>query len=138
MRIHKNPLLQVVLDAEVSYRPWMSYNKVFKGKVVIGRKPIGCVWRICGNVYKTVGFMSQYGKITDYNKLVKMDGAQTHKVFLEAVKGWVRQHKENPSRVKLKNKKSLVEVQKQLTTARTHSAYFQKKRDGIRVGGRLG
>ena len=23
-----NPLVQVVLDAEVSYRPWMSYNKV--------------------------------------------------------------------------------------------------------------
>ena len=25
-----NPLVQVVLDAEVSYRPWMSYNKVYK------------------------------------------------------------------------------------------------------------
>ena len=63
-----NPLLVVVLDAEVSYRPWMSYNKVYKGKVVIGKKPTGCVCRICGNVYKTAGFMTQYGKITDYKK----------------------------------------------------------------------
>ena len=45
-----NPLVQVVLDAEVSYRPWMSYNKVYKNKVVIGKKPTGCVCRICGSV----------------------------------------------------------------------------------------
>ena len=38
-----NPLLVLVLDAEVSYRPWMSYNKVYKGKNVIGKKPTGCV-----------------------------------------------------------------------------------------------
>ena len=63
-----NPLLVVLLDAEVSYRPWMSYNKVYKGKVVIGKKPTGCVCRICGNVYKIAGFMAQYGKNTDYNK----------------------------------------------------------------------
>ena len=60
-----NPLVQVVLDAEVSYRPWMSYNKVYKGTLVIGKKPTGCVCRICANVYKAAGFMSQYGKIAD-------------------------------------------------------------------------
>ena len=69
-----NPLLVLVLDAEVSYRPWMSYNKVYKGKVVIGKKPTGCVCRICGNVYKTAGFMSQYGKITDYKKKTHEQG----------------------------------------------------------------
>ena len=31
-----NPLLVLELDAEVSYRPWMSYNKVYMNKVVIG------------------------------------------------------------------------------------------------------
>ena len=63
-----NPLLVLVLDAEVSYRPWMSYNKVYKGTLVIGKKPTGCVCRICANVYKAAGFMSQYGKIADYKK----------------------------------------------------------------------
>ena len=63
-----NPLLVLVLDAEVSYRPWMSYNKVYTGRVVNGKKPTGCVCRICGNVYKTAGFMSESGKITDYKK----------------------------------------------------------------------
>ena len=62
-----NPLLVLVFDAEVGYRPWMSYNKVYnRGKVVMGKKPTGCVCRLCGNVYKTAGFMSQYGKIADY------------------------------------------------------------------------
>ena len=56
---------------------------------------------------------------------MKKGWAQKHKVFLEAVKEWVRQHIENPSRVKLKNKNSLMEVQKQLTTARTHRGEFQ-------------
>ena len=53
------------------------------------------------------------------------DGAQKQNVFLEALKEWVRQHKENPNRVKLKNKKSLMEVQKQWTTARTQRGEFQ-------------
>ena len=122
-----NPLVQVVLDAEVSYRPWMSYNKVYKGKVVIGKMPTVCVCRICGNVYKIAGFNAQYGRISEYKKLLgKRDGAQKHKLFLEAVKEWLRQHLENPSRVKLQNKKNLMEVQKQLTTARTHKARFQR------------
>ena len=55
----------------------------------------------------------------------KKDWPHKHKVFLEALNGWVRQHKENPSRVELKNKHSSMEVQKQLTTARTHRGEFQ-------------
>ena len=35
---------------------------------MIGKKPTGCVCRICGNVYKIAGFMTQYGKITEYKK----------------------------------------------------------------------
>ena len=121
-----NPLVDAEELVEGSYRPWFSYNKVRSRGVVIGKKPTGCVCRICGNVYKTGGFMSQYGKITDYKKLlVKKDGAQKHKEFLAALKEWMRQHKENPSRTKLKNKKSLMEVQKQLTTARTQKGEFQ-------------
>ena len=69
-----NPLLDVeamvVVDkGTLSFRPWMSYNKVFRKHVLIGKKPTGCVCRICGNVYKTAGFSAQYGKITDYKKL---------------------------------------------------------------------
>ena len=68
-----NPLLDVeamvVVDkGTLSFRPWMSYNKVFRKHVLIGKKPTGCVCRICGNVYKTAGFSAQYGKITDYKK----------------------------------------------------------------------
>ena len=60
-----NPLVDAEELVEGSYRPWMSYNKVLNRGVLIGKKPTGCVCRICGNVYKTAGFMSQYGKITD-------------------------------------------------------------------------
>ena len=63
-----NPLVDAEELVEGSYRPWFSYNKVRSRGVVIGKKPTGCVCRICGNVYKTGGFMSQYGKITDYKK----------------------------------------------------------------------
>ena len=34
-----NPLVDAEELVEGSYRPWMSYNKVYKGKVVIGKKP---------------------------------------------------------------------------------------------------
>ena len=82
--------------------------------------------RICGNVYKTGGFSAQYGKITTYKKVLsRKDGAEKHKQFLAAVKEWLRQHKEDPDRTKLKNKKSLMEVQKQLKTARTQKGEFQ-------------
>ena len=95
--------------------------------VLIGKKPTGCVCRICCNVYKVGGFSAQYGKITVYKKTVlsKKDGAEKHKPFLAAVKEWLRQHKEDPDRTKLKNKKSLMEVQKQLVTARTQRGEFQ-------------
>ena len=65
-----NPLVDAEELVEGSYRPWFSYNKVRSRGVVIGKKPTGCVCRICGNVYKTGGFMSQYGKITDYKKIL--------------------------------------------------------------------
>ena len=78
-------------------------------------------------MYKTAGFSAQYGKFTEYKKVVlsKTDGAEKHKRFLAALKEWLRQHKEDPDRTKLKNKKSLMEVQKQLVTARTQRGEFQ-------------
>ena len=106
-----NPLLDADEVVVVGHRPWMSYNKVYRKNVLIGKKPTVCVCRICANVYKAGGSSAQYGKITEYKKLlIKKDGAQKHKDFLAALKEWMRQHKENPSRTKLKNKKSLMEV----------------------------
>ena len=66
-----NPLVDAEELVEGSYRPWFSYNKVQSRGVVIGKEPTGCVCRICGNVYKSAGFMSQYGKITDYKKTAR-------------------------------------------------------------------
>ena len=63
-----NPLLDAEVLVVVSYRPWFSYNKVYSRNVLIGKKPTGCVCRICGNVYKTGGFSAQYGKIKEYKK----------------------------------------------------------------------
>ena len=73
----------------------------------------------CRNVYKAGGFITRYGSLQAYRKvLAKKDGHLKHAEFLACLKGWMKQHDENPEQTKLKDNNRLMEVQKTLSAER--------------------
>ena len=79
----------------------------------------------CRNVYKAGGFITRYGSLQAYRKvLAKKDGHLIHAKFLACLKEWMKQHDENLEQTKLKDKKRLMEVQRNLSTERRQTGEF--------------
>ena len=79
----------------------------------------------CRNVYKAGGSITRYGSLQAYRKvLAKKDGHLIHAKFLACLKEWMKQHDENPEQTKLKDKKRLMEVQRNLSTERRQTGEF--------------
>ena len=79
----------------------------------------------CRNVYKAGGFITRYGSLQAYRKvLAKKDGHLIHAKFLACLKEWMKQHDENPEQTKLNDKKRLMDVQKTLSTERRQTGEF--------------
>ena len=116
-----NPLVVDVQDAEAmeGHRPWAKYRKVPKHSV---RVPEGKCCLPCLNVFRLLGKDSKYGTYQVYYKHISQKANQAaqneHKDFLAAVKQWLKQHKENPEKFKLKSKEDLMKTQRQLVISK--------------------
>ena len=116
-----NPLVVDVQDAEAmeGHRPWAKYRKVPKHSV---RVPEGKYCLPCLNVFRLLGKDSKYGTYQVYYKHISQKANQAaqneHKDFLAAVKQWLKQHKENPEKFKLKSKEDLMKTQRQLVISK--------------------
>ena len=76
----------------------------------------------CRNVYKAGGFITRYGSLQAYRKvLAKKDGHLIHAEFLACLKEWMKQHEENPEQTKLKVKKRATPTTTQTPTATPYS-----------------
>ena len=116
-----NPLVEEVDDAAAmeAHRPWAKYRKVAKHFV---RVPEGKCCLPCLNVFRLLGKHSKYGTYQAYYKHISQKANQAaqneHKDFLSALKQWLKQHKENPEKFKLKDKDDLMKTQRQLVISK--------------------
>ena len=67
-----------------------------------------------------------HGTYANYYKWVSDRARQNeHKSFLNSVKDWIRQHNENPDKVRLRNKDELLEAKKSLTVKKDTGGRFE-------------
>ena len=115
-----NPLVEEVDDAAAmeAHRPWANYRKVDKHFV---RVPEGKGCLPCLNVFRLLG-KRKYDTYQAYYKRISQKANQAaqneHKDFLASLKQWLKQHRENPEKFKLKDKNDLMKTQRQLVISK--------------------
>ncbi|CAE7243053.1 unnamed protein product [Symbiodinium sp. KB8] len=94
--------------------PWAKYRKMqHEGETV--RVPEGKIDLICLNVFRATGLNKEHKNYTAYFAWVsKKENQAKHKGFLASRKEWVKQHNENPDKVKLSSKGQVQQAAKLL------------------------
>ena len=110
--------------------PWSKYVRATKGSQL--KKAQGRICLICHNVFYSLGLTAKFDTIEAYWKHVTVPTNQNeHQKFLASLKMWIKLYNEDPTQVRIKNRKALENAHTTLEVVSSKGARWKKPKKSL-------